>query len=389
MKIFLWFPFALCVLFNSCTSKLVEASGYTEISLGPEVSLKLPAQFARIQPVKSAAQPNLTPQFIGDSAGDTSDQNFWAVTHAFAFRESKTAAGAAVIPALLLVSRLANLQSFSSAQVFYESATRFSTDPRWAKPQRLTWKSQQVSKSLTYLEAELIPGMQGASVFVMLDRDSLLQALLLGDRTVIAPEPAKRVLADLRTGYRLIQPLDDYFHNVSQAIHVNAELRRKHYLALLETLQREELDYTPTPRVVVFNANLAGQFCWPIFDRSGVPSHFAIAGRLGNLVNLEPKAWKQLETLFPGMHLSTASIDSDKWTFQSLSAKAPLPSRSLALLSDTGWLGMPDANARQAFATLEFPFTQDIPNLSEWLNILEAVQKQAESRKLISIPSLR
>jgi hypothetical protein len=387
MRVF--FILALTCLLGSCTSKLVEAGGYSEVKLSGIASLRLPAQFLPIQQPVAAIRPQLGFDFLGDVAGEPTDQNFWAVTHAFAFRETRTPAGLPVLPAMLVVSRVANTQSFASAQRYYEASVRYSSDPRWSTPLRLEWKSRQVSKNLSTFEAELVPGKLGAAVMVMVDRESLIQALLLGERSVLEAEVARQVLTDLRSGFRLEKPLDDYFHKVNQSVQASADLRRKNYLALLEILQKEELDYTPTPRVVVFNANLAGQFWWPLFDRSGVPSHFAIAGRLGNLKKTEPAVWQRLEALFPNMRLVTAEQEAEKWQLKSLSGAGAISTRTASLLLDTRWAAQSDNNAKQAFATLEFPFTSEPPNLSDWLNALEAVGKQALSQGLVSLDDPR
>ena len=387
MRVFL--ILAITCLLSSCTSKLVQASGYSEVQLSGVSSLRLPAQFLPIQQPVAAERPQLGIDFLGDVAGDPTDQNFWALTHAFAFRETRSQAGLPVLPAMLVVSRVANPQSFASAQRYYETSIRFSPDPRWTSPLRLEWKSRQVSKSLSLFEAELAPGKLGSSVMVMVDRESLLQALVLGERSVLEAEVARQVLSDLRSGFRLDKPLDDYFHKVNKAVQTSADLRRKHYLALLEFLQKEELDYTPTPRVVVFNSNLAGQFWWPVFDRSGVPSHFAIAGRLGNLKKADPVEWKRLEELFPNMRLVTAEQEAEKWRWKSLTNATMLSARTTSLLLDTRWASQSDNNAKQAFATLEFPFTSEPPNLSEWLNALEAAGKQALSQGLVSLDDPR
>jgi|GEM_PF-1091620 len=387
MRVFLILIMA-CLL-SSCTSKLVQASGYSEVQLSGVAALSLPAQFLPIQQPVAAERPQLGGDFLGDVAGDPADQNFWAITHAFAFRETRSPAGLPVLPAMLVLSRVANPQSFVSAQRYFETSSRFSPDPRWNSPPRLEWKSRQVSKSLSIFEAELVPGKLGATVLVMVDRESLIQAMLLGERSVLEAESARHVLSDLRSGFRLDKPLDDYFHKVNQAVQASADRRRKHYLALLEYLQKEELDYTPTPRVVVFNSNLAGQFSWPVFDRSGVPSHFAIAGRLGNLKKADPAVWKRLEELFPNMRMVTAGQEAEKWRWKSLTGATAVSERTTSLLLDTRWAGQSDNNAKQAFATLEFPFTGEPPNLSEWLNALEAAGKQALSQGLVSVDDLR
>lgn len=360
---------------NSCTSKQVEASGYSEVALSGVASVRLPAQFAPLTNKVAAARPDFKVGFLGDFAGPAEDQNFWAITHAFAFREAKLPTGQVEIPALLVVSRVADKQSFSSAQMYFESAIRFSPDPRWTTPKRLPWKQRQIAKSVTLFEAELEEGQQASSVAVMVDRDSLLEAMLLGQRSVLKTETAQQVLNDLRSGYRVTQPLEDYFHQLNAAVQAQSDARRKNYLALLEVLQKEELDYTPTPRVVVFNPNLAGQFWWPMFDRGGVPTHFAIAARLGAYRAGSAADWRKLEGFFPGMRMVSAEAEGDGFRWKPLGSSEALPARTLALLADTRWATI---ESKQVFATLEFSFTQAIPNLSQWLNEIEAALRQAE-----------
>lgn len=378
-------PIVLCLFFcllAGCTSKQVEASGYTDTPLSGIGTLRLPAQFVPV-PSRPVSDPRLGLSLLGQLADPIEDHNFWAVTHAFAFRPSGPRE-----PALLLVSRVADRQSFAAAQLYYERALRYASDPRWQNlPSRPVWKSQSPSRNTTLFSAELSPGESGSSVYVYVHRDSLIEAMLLGEHSVLRPESALAVLSALPEGYRLTTPLEDYFHSVSTALATQAEQRRKHYLALLETLQKEELDYTPTPRVVVFNPNLAGQFYWPSFDRSGVPLHFAIAGRLGILKSDNATAWKQLESFFPGMRLSAAEPDGASWRWRSLGSPQPLPARTLSLLADTGWApAQRESDDKLAFASLEFSFAHGSPDLSQWLNALEAVGRQAESLGLITIP---
>ena len=372
-------------LLSSCQSKSVEARGYEDVSLSGVATMRLPAQFKKIQNPPPSLRPTFIPQFLGDTAGDPMDQNFWALTHAFAFRESKSPAGAIEAPALLVVSRLADAQSFSSAQIYYESSVRYSPDLRWQSAKRLDWKPQHLSKNLSFFKAVLEAGKSGSAVLVMADREALLQVMLLGTNEVLTDAAALQVMHDLRASYKVTQPLDDYFYQTSKAVQSLAESRRKNYLGLLETLQREELDYTPTPRVVVFNPNLAGQFWWPVFDRSGVPVHFAIAGRLGDLRHEESLPWKKLEDLFDGMRLCEVQTKEVKaWQWKSLSGSGTVTPRTQSLLLDTGWIAQGEGEARQAFATLEFSFSTSIPNLSLWLNALESTGKQAEANGLIA-----
>ena len=74
---------------------------------------------------------------------------------------------------------------------------------------------------------------------------------------------------------------------------------------------------------------------------------------------------------------------------KSLSGAGAISTRTASLLLDTRWAAQSDNNAKQAFATLEFPFTSEPPNLSDWLNALEAVGKQALSQGLVSLDDPR
>jgi len=353
------------LLLCSCSGKLVRAGGYEDVSLGP-VSLRLPAQF---KAVKHAPPPI-----------DPLDGNHWAVTHAFAFREAPDGATAS----LLVVSRVADAQSLSHAQLLYESATARSPDARWRSANRLDWKQDRVSPSLSYSTAALAVVPKGAAVYTMSDRETLLEAVLIGDNEALPPAVARQVLSDLRGNYRVVAPLDERFSLANSETKKNADARRKSYLALLEALQREELDYTPTPRVVVFNRNLAGQFWWPMFDRSGVPAHFAIAARLGKVLRNDETSWRTVATVEPGIRVVSVGGDLGKaWRWTLLAGDTEIGPRTQALLQDSGWLGAAIGGGQQGFATLEFPFDKPIPELSRWLDAVESLAKRAEADGLV------
>ena len=55
----------------------------------------------------------------------------------------------------------------------------------------------------------------------MVDRENLLEALILGERDVLTPEAAQQVLEGLRTGYQVTQPLEDYFHQMQEVFAAN------------------------------------------------------------------------------------------------------------------------------------------------------------------------
>ena len=365
----------------------MRAGGYREIELGA-ITVSVPAQFARPLHLAPGDRPKIVPEFLGDVAGDAIDQNFWAITHAFVYREAADATGNLTAPALLVVSRVADRQSLSHSQLIYESAARFSPDARWRAVRRLEWKQQTVSPLLSYSSAELASGPAGATVYTISDRETLIEAALIGDNAALSPAVAREVLNDLRRNYRVTSSLDDYFRQARLAEQRVAEGRRKNYLTLLQVLQREELDYTPTPRVVVFNKNLAGQFWWPLFDRSGVPSHFAIAGRLGRVLRTEESMWREMTATDPATRvLSVSGALGKPWQWTLLSGGAGMErgigKRTQSLLQDSGWLGAAIGGEQQGFATIEFPFDRPIPDLSRWLDGVEALSRRAEQTGLV------
>ncbi len=368
----------LCLLgvLAACQRPYVTAGASVELDLDGVVKISLPAQFARLANMPASTAPEVGVPFLGDHAGPAEDQNFWAVTHAFAFRQNKD-----VVPAMLVVARVADKQSYAAAQLFYEAAMRFSPDQRWAETKRLDWTQKVVDKSLSFYEAVISPQ---AKVTVMVDRNTLLEVLLIGENVVLPKEVAREVLAQLRSNYHLQKPLEEYFAAVSKGVQAAADKRRKHYLELLETLQKEELDYTPTPRVVMFNHNLAAQFFWPMFDRSGVPTHFAIAARLGTVKKLEQTPWTELENAHPGMRLIASVKEKDDLRWKSLTFNPSLPTRAVAVVEDTRWSR--DAEDAQAYATLQFAFGQTAEPLSNWLSAAEVIARQSEAKGLVTRP---
>ena len=361
------FLLALAVLLlSSCNGKLVRAGGYEAVALGG-VSVRLPAQFTQVQHAPPAFDPL--------------DRNHWALTHAFSFREGPDG----TTPALLVVSRVADAQSLSNSQLLFTSAARYSPDPRWRKAERLEWKQDRVSPNLNYSSAVLTSGAMGATVYTMSDRQTLLEAVLIGENAALPAAVAREVLSDLRGNYLVVAPLDDYFRQAKAAMQRDADGRRKNYVTMLQVLQREELDYTPTPRVVVFNKNLAAQFWWPLFDRSAVPSYFAIAGRLGRVLTKDMAAWKHIASDEGGISVvSVSGALGQPWQWTLLSGGATLGTRTQALLQDSGWLGAAIGGEEQGFATLEFPFDRPIPDLSRWLDSVEKLAKRAEADGMVA-----
>lgn len=364
---YLQFWLALAVLLlSSCNGKLVRAGGYDEVALG-SVSVRVPAQFTQVQHAPPAVDPL--------------DQNYWAITHAFSFREGPDGTA----PALLVVSRVADAQSLSNSQLLFESAARHSPDARWRKAERLEWKQDRVSPNLNYSSAVLTSGAMGATVYTMSDRKTLIEAVLIGENAALPAAVAREILSDLRGNYRVVAPLDDYFRQAKAAMQREADGRRKNYVTMLQVLQREELDYTPTPRVVVFNKNLAAQFWWPLFDRSAVPSYFAIAGRLGRVLKSEEAAWRDVVPAEGGLRVVSVSGALGKpWQWTLLAGGSKIGTRTQALLQDSGWLGAAIGGEQQGFATIEFPFDRPIPDLSQWLDSVEKLAKRVEEEGLVA-----
>jgi len=334
-----------------------------ELSLGEELKL---GDVATLRPPKGFLP------FEGETRVDPEDENFWAVTHVLGFGED----------AVLAISRVADQQSFTPAQTLYEIAAQKSNAGRWRATKRLNWRSSNKLKGQTLFEAEIEPGPKGAGVWGLNDRETLLQVLILGDRQVLEPAVAPAVLDLVKQEYRLRVQLEDQFGKLTREVQARAEARRAPYLRLLETLQREELDYTPTPRVVIFNRNLAGQFWWPRFDRSGVPSHFTIAGRLGKLESEDRDLWQKLEEFFPGTRLVAAKPAGEDWDWVGLATEGQIGRRMQALLVDTRWANPEES---QAFAVFEISFGAGPADLSEWLTALESIGKQAERLGLVFV----
>jgi hypothetical protein len=342
-----------------CAARGLHAGSYTDVSLSGDLAkLRLPANFQPLQSQqirprsRSIGVPN-GPQveLKGDVVLDLMHMNFWSVSHAFALGETLNPNGQRQIDGFLLISRMADTQSFARPQAYLESARQYSPDSRWSPSTKLEWKTQIEPKRSTFHEA--LPASNGFAV-VLEDRERLLQALYFGAPLKNGAAIAREILHTAVESYVLRQPLDSYFRQVNLAVDAMAQARRQRYLELLETLQTEGLDYSPAPRVVRFNPNLVCRFYWPAYDRSGVPLEICFVARLG--IPSGPVG-KAIDATFQDGQLVIVNRDEK--------------SRPAELARAAGW-----EEEGIAIASLSFTFTEEIPSLSRWLDEVEAASRE-------------
>jgi hypothetical protein len=349
----------------------VDLDGLAEVSL--------PGSLSRLD--TSGRSRNLGPKqrLLGDHCPVPEDSNFWALSHAFVFERADP-------KAYVLISRVASQQSFVSGQVYIDWAARVFPFPA---RKNLAWKQTKLPQNVLLFEAPVdsTPDRE-TKAWVLLDGNALLQTAIYGDRRVVEDEAALKVLNEIRRTYRLKQLLEDYFAGLRSALAERAAQRRASYTKLLQALEHEELDYAPTPKLVYFNRNLACQFWWRPFDNSGVPWEFAIVARLGivALASTEER-WAALAQENPALDFfGMAPIGQGVWLpyrFEKPKFTMPLR-RSSEMLMDTGWLE--EGGPSYAFAGVDFAFDSAIPDLSEWLDNVEKLTKDAENRALLEAP---
>jgi hypothetical protein len=363
-----------------CAARGLHAGSYTDLSLsgdpslsGEMAKLRLPANFQPLQSQqirphnRNIGVPNgPQAQLKGDVVLDLMHMNFWAVSHAFALGETLSPNGQRQLDGLLLISRMADAQSFARPQAFLESAQQYSPDRRWNPSTKLEWKTQVEPKRSTFHEA--LPPSSGFAVAIE-DREHLLEALYFGAPLKNGPSIARDILRTAVDSYVLRQPLDSYFRQVNAAVDAMAQARRQRYLELLETLQAEGLDYSPAPRVVRFNPNLVCRFYWPAYDRSGVPLEISFAARLG--IPIRPIGEDLAGAIQTGQLIL---VNKDE------------KSREAELARAAGWEEESSA-AGIAIAALSFSFTEEIPSLSRWLDEVEAASRQGTRLGLWAPPN--
>jgi hypothetical protein len=224
-------------------------------------------------------------------------------------------------------------------------------------------------------------------VVVLLDREHLVQAMLVGEGKSFDLPTGRAILQHAAKSLAVRMAIEDYFARVGKAATRQADLRRKNYIRLLETLEREQLDYSPTPKAVIFNRNLACQFWWPAYDRSGVPASFAIVGRIGKLrtAGTGPGEFAEVLAGMDGIRLFAADPGEreGQWTLRKLDGgKEPLE-RSRAVVDEAGWVAKQEERGSLVFASLEFSFDEKPMDLSGWLDNLERVAKQSARAGLV------
>lgn len=351
-----------------CSGKGLRAGGFGEVELEAGLAvLRLPGNFRplrgeqirrRSRSIGVAGGPSV--ELKGDVVLDLIHMNFWALSHVFALGEEENAAGKKSIEGLLLISRLADAKSFARPQAFLETAAMYSPDKQWTAAGKLQWKTQVEAKHYQVHEGE----WAGGFAVVLEDRERLLEAIYFGRAVKGAVKGevaiAKEILRNAVESYILRQPLDAYFRQVNLGVEAMAQGRRKHYTDLLETLQAEGLDYSPAPLLVRFNRNLVCRFYWPAYDRSGVPLEISFAARLG--VPLKPME----EDLKSKLRVGELIVLGKE-------AKG----READLARDAGWV-----EESVAVAGLSFSFSEEIPDLSGWLDDVEALSREGARREL-------
>jgi hypothetical protein len=370
----------MSALLGSCGFGKLRDGGYHERDLDGLARMELPDSLSRLATVGRAKDLRSSDgkgiRLLGDHSLDLEQTNFWAISHAFQMQGDA--------PKLrFVVSRALDVQSLASPAAYFEWCNLvFGV----AAVQQLEWRSRKISKSVLLYEASwgTEPGKESAA-WLLVDRERYLQAMIWGLRSAAEEGSAPKVLSKAAETYRLLRPLEDYFARVRQTLSEMAALRRDRYLDLLEALELEELDYAPTPKVVVFNQNLACQFSWRPFDNTGVPWDFAIVGRLGALrAEVADARWRNLYS-GPAARavFGLAPIGEQEWSAFVLGPdERSLPaSRTVQVAVRTGW---PQRGGDSfAYSGMEFRFDQPVPDLGVWLDDLEAATKAAAAAGLI------
>ncbi len=368
------------VFLASCQSRKLQAGGYQSADLDGLAEVSLPKTLTRLDTSGRKRDVGLGTPFavrlLGDHCPNPEESNFWALSHAFVF-------GKEAPKAYVVVSRVADAQSFAIGQVYFAWASRLFA---FAAPKQMEWKQSKPAKDISVYEASWSPEpKQEQKAWVWMDRAAQMEVLVFGGREVVSDEAARGIFEEVRRSYRLKKPLEDYYARLRKALEAMAAKRRPNYMTLLQKLEYEELDYAPTPKLVYFNQNLACQFWWRPFDNSGVPWEFAIGARLGAVsAAATEEAWKDLAEKHAGIDVfGMAPIGNGVWMpyrFQQPKVTMPLR-RASEMLLDTGWLA--EDAPTSAFAGLDFRFDGAVPDLSDWLDGLEAVTKAALDRGLL------
>lgn len=365
---------------SGCQSGKLEAGGYQKVDLDGLAEVSLPETLVRLDTAgrkrELGGQTPFRLRLLGDHCPNPEESNFWALSHAFVFGQPNARA-------YVLLSRVADGQSFAIGHVYFDWAARVFP---FAAPKQMDWRQKKLSKDVSVYEAAWSPApKQEQRAWVWIDRAAQLQMLVWGEQEMLGKDAAQGIFEEVKRSYRLRQPLEDYYARLRKALEAMAAQRRPNYMALLQKLEYEELDYAPTPKLVYFNENLACQFWWRPFDNSGVPWEFAMAARLGAVSAASTEeAWGDWARKNASVDVfGMAPIGNGVWMpyrFQEPKVTLPLR-RSSELLLSTGWLA--EDAPTSAYAGMDFRFEAATPDLSAWLDALEGATKGALDRGLL------
>jgi hypothetical protein len=266
-------------------------------------------------------------------------RNPWAVTYAFVRGDRR---------ASVLLSQVADAQALMGAQELAGMLVAYQLRERL---ERLDWRASQIRPQVVALVA--------GDVVVVTDRQRLRQVLTAG----LKPEVGVGIALEMLDSFVTKGDFAAYFARREEEEKAAVAVRRKHYQALLATLEREELDYSPTPKVVVFNANLACQFYWGMFDRSGVPLRMTIVGRLGELAPLAKG---------DALGMTVDEFDGTRWSMKDGEVEK--------VVAATRWRAVEGGARRVGYLGLSFGFDETPPDLSAWLNELERMERDARMK---------
>lgn len=337
----LWLTAPLYLLPLSCGPR-VRAQFTNRAPLGPAASIPLPDGFAPIEPLP--VSPPLDPD----------DLNLWVRLHAWSFT--------AAPQVLLAVAQLADLPSqLSPAKLLDALREAFPKSP-WPALPPAAWQ-----KTPTGFAARTAQPAPEINAHLVVDRDRLLQVLLIGPSSWLDATLAQAIAQAIPAGYQTAVAPAQLFQPVLSALDQHTARRRTHYRDLLAALDREELDYVPTPNLVVFNPRLAALFRAARFDRSGIPARFAIVGLLGALNDSATLPLDELREAFSLVQFRTAQLQSGEVQFSS----GPELSLAREVVARAGWLMGYAPGATLAIGALEIHFAQAPVDFSVWLTQLE------------------
>lgn len=350
----LWLAAPLALLPISCGPR-VRAQFTNRAPLGLEASIPLPDHFTPVPPLP--VRPPLDPD----------DLNLWVRHHVFRFSPAPQV--------LLVVTQLADLSSQLAPSKLLEALREAYPNSAWPALPAAAWQ-----KTASGFVARTTKPAPEITAHLILDRERLLQVLILGPSSWLDPAVAQDLAQAIPAGYQSQQTPAQLFQPTLAALEQHTARRRTHYRELLAALDREELDYVPTPNLTVFNPRLAALFRAARFDRSGIPARFAIAGLLGPLHDAAALPLEELREAFPLVQFRTAQLQSGEVHFSS----GPDLALAREVVSKSGWLLGYAPGTTLAIGALEIHFAQAPVDFSVWLTQLERLGRWLETEGHIS-----